>query len=194
MKKVLQEDIILGSGSPRRLELLQLVAASFEVDKSTGEEIISSTVPSEVVLELAQQKALEVAMRHEGKLVIGADTVVALDTEILGKPKNAEDACRMLSMLQGKVHQVYTGVCLLKKDGEQIRTDCFYECTNVHVAAMTEEEIAGYVATGEPMDKAGAYGIQGLFAPFISGIEGDYYNVVGLPVHALYQHLQRWGE
>lgn len=194
MKKVLQEDIILGSGSPRRLELLQLVADSFEVDKSTGEEIISSTVPSDVVLELAQQKAMEVAMRHEGKLVIGADTVVALDTEILGKPKDEEDACRMLSMLQGKVHQVYTGVCLLKKDGEQIITDCFYECTDVHVASMTAEEIAAYVATGEPMDKAGAYGIQGLFAPYISGIEGDYYNVVGLPVHALYQHLQRWGD
>ncbi len=184
------EQVILGSGSPRRRELLQLMQISFQVDKSTSEEVPHSSEPWEVVMELATQKASEVADRHrDGNLVIGADTIVALNDRILGKPADEAEAAEMLYALQGKTHQVYTGVCLIRQTGTEQQKEVFYECTSVHVAEMTDREIADYIATGEPLDKAGAYGIQGYFAPFITGIEGDYYNVVGLPVHALYRHL-----
>lgn len=184
------EQVVLGSGSPRRRELLQVLGVPFVVDKSTKEEVTRSSVPEDVVMELAEQKAAEVAQRHpDGSLVIGADTIVALEGRILGKPADAADAAKMLHALQGKTHQVYTGVCLIRQKGDTCEKEVFYECTKVHVAQMTDGEIAEYVATGEPLDKAGAYGIQGYFAPFVTGIEGDYYNVVGLPVHALYAHL-----
>lgn len=118
-------------------------------------------------------------------MIIGADTVVAASGRILGKPKDAGDAVRMLKMLQGKEHEVLTGVTLiLKKSGQEI---CFAEATKVHVYPMTEEQIRSYVESGEPMDKAGSYGIQGRFAAYVSGIEGDYNTVVGLPVGRLYQ-------
>lgn len=126
-----------------------------------------------------------------GTLVIGADTIVACDGEILGKPKDAKDAVRMLRLLSGRSHEVYTGVTFVYdcEDGTQgIHT--FYECTEVHFAPMTEEEIAEYVATGDPLDKAGAYGIQGFCARYITGISGDYNNVVGLPVGRVYQELK----
>ncbi len=187
-----EEQIVLGSGSPRRQELLQQMGLHFVVDKSEHEEVPHSNVPSEVVMELAEQKALEVAARHtDGSLVIGADTIVALDEWILGKPANEEEAFAMLKKLQGRAHQVYTGVCLVRRNGAHVQKENFFECTHVHVIEMSDEEIQTYVATKDPMDKAGAYGIQGLFAPFISGIEGDYYNVVGLPVSSLYRHLFR---
>ncbi len=187
-----EELIILGSGSPRRQELLEQMGLHFVVDKSQGEEVAHSTIPSQVVMELAEQKAREVAARHtEGSLVIGADTIVVLDDRILGKPGDEAEAYEMLRALQGRTHQVYTGVCLVRRTGEEIQQELFYECTHVHVTEMSHEEIQAYVATKDPMDKAGGYGIQGLFAPFISGIEGDYYNVVGLPVSSLYRHLFR---
>lgn len=187
-----EEQVVLGSGSPRRQELLQQMGLHFIVDKSENEEVPRSCIPSEVVMELAEQKALEVAGRHtDGSLVIGADTIVALDDRILGKPADEEEAFEMLHALQGRAHQVYTGVCLVRRNGEEIQQELFYECTHVHVIEMSDEEIRAYIATKDPMDKAGAYGIQGFFAPFISGIEGDYYNVVGLPVSSLYRHLFR---
>lgn len=188
----MSETIILASASPRRRELLMQMGLEFTVIPSKGEEIITRTVPSEVVMELAAQKAREVADRSdENTCIIGADTIVVRDGEILGKPKDEEDACRMLSMLAGTTHQVYTGVCLInKKSGEEeLRT--FYEATDVEFYPMSETEIRDYVATGEPMDKAGAYGIQGKCAVFIKGIRGDYNNVVGLPIARLYHELLR---
>lgn len=181
------EKIILASGSPRRKELLTQIGAVFEIIKAEGEEIITSSVPTEVVKELSMQKAKEVAGKCDGAVIIGADTVVAIDGQILGKPKDKEDAVRMLRMLQGKAHQVITGVAVLFE--EQQRTISFAEVTKVHVFPMTEAQIEDYVESGEPMDKAGAYGIQGRFAAYVSGIEGDYNNVVGLPVGRLYQEV-----
>ena len=182
-------NIILASGSPRRKELLAQVGIPFEIVKAEGEEIINTTVPEEAVKELSRQKAREVAARTDGDVVIGADTVVAADHEILGKPKDQEDAVRMIRMLQGRTHQVLTGVTVILRDGVRKNEICFAETTHVHVYPMTEEQIRDYVASGEPMDKAGAYGIQGLFAAYVSGIEGDYNNVVGLPVGRLYQEV-----
>ncbi|MCD8232068.1 MAG: Maf family protein [Clostridiales bacterium] len=202
----------------------------FEVCPSGGEEIITKEIPSEVVMELAKQKAAAVGEellkqkgnltsvhRPEGEndsaekaetvesiLVIGADTIVVNDEKILGKPHDAEDACRMLRSLSGKTHQVYTGVCLLLIGGE--KTDMadgkcrdsgvlkkevlFSEKTDVTFYPMTEEEICEYVGTGDPLDKAGAYGIQGICGKYIKGIEGDYNNVVGLPIARLYQEMK----
>ena len=182
-------NIILASGSPRRKELLAQVGISFEIVKAEGEEIINTTVPEEAVKELSRQKAREVDTRTDGDVVIGADTVVAADHQILGKPKDEEDAVRMIRMLQGRTHQVLTGVTVILRDGVRKNEICFAETTHVHVYPMTEEQIRDYVASGEPMDKAGAYGIQGLFAAYVSGIEGDYNNVVGLPVGRLYQEV-----
>ena len=160
---------------------------------STVEEVITSANSVEVVQELAQQKARDVA-KVAGKetpkaslLVIGADTIVVYEGKILGKPEDKEDAVRMLTMLQGKEHSVYTGVALLTGEQEII----FAEETRVQMCPMTPEEIAWYVNTGEPMDKAGAYGIQGLCARFIRQIQGDYNNVVGLPVGRIYQELKK---
>ncbi|MCD8096463.1 MAG: Maf family protein [Lachnospiraceae bacterium] len=180
--------IILASGSPRRRELLTQIGVSFEVHKAEGEEKLTTDVPQEVVRELSMQKAREVAGKVSGDLYIGADTVVAVDGQILGKPKDEEDAVRMLRLLQGRAHDVATGVAVIFTDGQEPLS--FAETTRVHVFPMTEEEICAYVQSGEPMDKAGAYGIQGLFAAYVSGIEGDYNNVVGLPVGRLYQELR----
>ncbi len=173
--------IILASASPRRRELMRRAGLAVEIMPSQVEETASSTEPGQVVQELAFQKAEDVASHYAGQdvVVLGADTVVSVDGEILGKPKDEEDAVRMLKKLQGRVHQVYTGVCMkFLRDGEEV---VFSERTDVSVCAMAEREIWDYVATGESMDKAGAYGIQGRFGTFISGISGDYNNVVGLP-------------
>lgn len=177
--------IVLASGSPRRRELLTQIGIAFEVQKAEGEEVITSDVPTEAVKELSMQKALEVAGKCDGDVVIGADTVVAVNGQILGKPRDEEDAMRMLRLLQGRSHEVITGVTVLLR--EQQRTISFAEVTKVHVFPMTEAQMEAYVKSGEPMDKAGAYGIQGKFAAYVSGIEGDYNNVVGLPVGRLYQ-------
>ena len=182
--------IVLASGSPRRRELLTQIGISFEVVKAEGEEKIMTDDPEEAVKELAMQKAQEVADRVDADVVIGADTVVAVDGEIMGKPKDPEDAVRMIHRIQGRDHEVLTGVAVILKKGEVETTINFAETTRVHVFPMTEEEIQAYAASKEPMDKAGAYGIQGLFAAYVSGIEGDYNNVVGLPVGRLYQEVK----
>lgn len=179
--------IILASGSPRRKELLTQIGIIFEVRKAEGEEKITSAVPAEAVKELSLQKAMEVARQCEGDVIIGADTVVAAEGRILGKPRDKEEAMDMLRLLQGRSHEVLTGVTVLLKDPAKVIS--FAEVTRVHVFPMTEEQIAAYADSGEPMDKAGAYGIQGKFAAYVSGIEGDYNNVVGLPVGRLYQEV-----
>lgn len=209
------KQIILGSASPRRRELLQLMGMEFEVLVSDAEERYQSIVPQDIVKELALSKAENVvallARQRQGAetgtnraaepagvmsrpcLVIGADTIVVKDGRILGKPKNEDDAFSMLESLQGRVHEVYTGVALLECDGEAVHVRANHaEVTKVFVHEMDEAEIRAYIATKEPMDKAGAYGIQGRFAVYIDRIEGDYYNVVGLPVAYLYQQLKRW--
>lgn len=187
--------VILASASPRRRELLHQVGLEPEIVPSDVEEVITSTRPDEVVMELSAQKAADAASRYQGQpvVVIGADTVVAADGKILGKPKDQEDAVQMIGMLQGQTHQVYTGVTMIFADtGEQVT---FAEETEVHVYPMTEAQIRSYVATGEPDDKAGAYGIQGCFAAYIQGISGDYNNVVGLPVGRVCHELRlRQGE
>ena len=187
--------IILASASPRRRELLMQIGLTFEIQVSDVEEKITANLPMEVVQELSRQKAeavLEVCEDEEPLLVIGADTIVSCDGIILGKPEDARDAARMLRMLSGRSHQVYTGVTLAYK-GKKRETHTFYEATTVHFAPMTDEEIQTYVDTLDPMDKAGAYGIQGFCARYITGIEGDYNNVVGLPVCRVYQELKRFG-
>lgn len=190
--------IILASASPRRRELLTQIGLKFEVQVSDAEEKITANKPQDAVMEIAAIKAKAVESARKAKqgeiiedtLIIGADTVVVFEETILGKPKDKEDAVRMLGMLQGKTHQVYTGVALLMA-GKQYG---FYEKTDVIFCPMTEEEIREYVATGDPMDKAGAYGIQGFCARYIREIHGDYNNVVGLPIGRLYQELKRMGE
>ena len=187
---------ILASGSPRRKELLANVVDSYEVIPAVGEEVISSTKPSEVVEELSFQKASEIFHKiftnESGRyVVIGADTVVSYKGRILGKPKDREDAANMIREFAGDTHAVYTGVTLfyVDEDGKEAH-HTFHEETLVDVAPMTEREILDYVATGEPDDKAGAYGIQGDFAIFIEGIKGDYYNVMGLPIARLYKEMK----
>lgn len=196
--------VILASASPRRRELLAKIGLGFEVIPAHGEEKVTKDWPADVVMELASQKAQEVAAgRNEDLLIIGADTVVVCDRKILGKPKDKKDAARMLDMLSGGTHQVYTGVCLLRKRrtretffrfAEYYRTECrtFFEKTDVTFEPMSAEEIAAYIATGDPMDKAGAYGIQGICARHIRQICGDYNNVVGLPTAAVYRELKKF--
>lgn len=194
------EHIILASASPRRRELLAQAGMQFTVIPSKGEEIITSTHPAEVVEELSLQKAQEVADRiligkseetTDLTVVIGADTVVACDHRILGKPVDHEDAHRMIGMLQGRVHQVYTGVTLIVKDQKgDIHTRTFSECTDVDVCEMSDDEVESYISTPEPYDKAGAYAIQGSFGIYIRGIRGCYYNVMGLPISRLCHELK----
>lgn len=199
--------LVLASQSPRRRELLSILGIDFDIRVSNCEEIITSSEPGQVTMELAKQKAMAVADELKTEyfsgednadsdkrpvVVIGADTVVAVDGEILGKPKDKDEARRMISKLSGKSHQVFTGVALVTvKNGEISCEDLFAEKTEVEVAEMSEQEIETYISTDEPYDKAGGYGIQGIFGKFVSGIKGDYNNVVGLPVHRLYDSLRR---
>lgn len=185
--------VILASGSPRRKEILEQVGIPFVVMVSNKEELITKEEPSEIVQELALRKAADIAGQVSGEaVIIGADTVVVKEKKILGKPKDEEEAYEMLSALQNQSHFVYTGVAVLIKDEEQIeKQHNFFVKTKVTVAPMTKEEIKAYIATGEPMDKAGAYAIQGRFAAYIQAIEGDYYNVVGLPIAKLHEVLSR---
>ena len=182
--------LVLASASPRRQELIQLLGLRAEIHPSGIAEDVTEADPSLLVQKLAFRKAEDVAKQYpKDYLVVGADTVVFFENRILGKPKNEEDAYRMLSALSGRTHQVYTGVSLHfqgKKMG-------FYEKTEVQFARLTEREIWDYIESKEPMDKAGAYGIQGRFAPFVKGIAGDYYNVMGLPLARLYQALKFLG-
>ncbi len=209
--------LVLASGSPRRRELLALMGYEFQVIVSEINESITKTEPAEVVEELSRQKAMDVyRIYKEGNgnnsnsgidknqpdtvIIIGADTVVAADGRILGKPGSREEAYEMLHTLQGCSHEVYTGVTLVKHRADkfaampgaappEIKT--FHECTKVIFYPMRDSEIWDYIDTKDPMDKAGAYGIQSGAARFIKGIEGDYNNVVGLPVARLYHELQR---
>ncbi len=191
--------IYLASASPRRKELLRQVGISFKVVPSTVEEKITKEKPNEVVEELSYQKAVDVCgkLAAGGKddfVVIGADTVVSAWGKILGKPADKADAARMLKDLQGGSHQVYTGVTIAWKYQDMAPMYAtFSECTDVTMYTMTDEEIKTYVDSGEPMDKAGAYAIQGLCAAHIQGICGDYNNVVGLPVGRLCQELKKRG-
>ena len=191
--------IYLASASPRRKELLKQVGISFKVMPSTVEENITKEKPDEVVEELSYQKAVDVCGKlsreeKEDFVVIGADTVVSCWGEILGKPKDKEDAVRMLKKLQGGSHQVYTGVTLAwKYQNMSAMYATFSECTDVTMYSMTDQEIRQYADSGEPLDKAGAYAIQGLCAAYIQGICGDYNNVVGLPVGRVCQELRKRG-
>ena len=206
--------IILGSASPRRRELLEQIGISFEVRDSDKEEVYHSLIPEEIVKELALSKAENVAddLREKQEqvkqisfdkknnvlldtIVIGADTIVVSDGSILGKPKDEADAVRMIRSLQGRSHKVYTGVAILDYDDEGKRKSVVHTVeTEVFVNPMSDEEIREYAATGEPLDKAGAYGIQGRFAAYIERIDGDYYNVVGLPVSYVYRQLKEIAE
>ena len=190
--------IILASASPRRSELLAQISLEFTVMPSDVEENPKSTLPQDIVIELSKEKARDVwgkiGQNNTGdSLVISADTVVSIEGEILGKPRDEEDAVRMLGLLSGKEHQVYTGVTLIWIDGEGKQEEySFYVCTGVLMYRMSRAEILEYVLSGEPMDKAGAYAVQGKAAAFIKSISGEYSNVVGLPTGRLYQEMKTW--
>ncbi len=204
---------ILASGSPRRKEILERVGISFEVLVSEADESHGKEEPSDIVRELAGRKA-EAVFRELSKernrqlpcILIAADTLVAMGKQVYGKPRDREDAVRMLRQLQGKTHQVYTGVCILGVSGESLPgaetaegvagqtysvfRDNFAEAADVHVMDMSVEEIREYVATGEPDDKAGAYAIQGIFRKYISGFTGDFETIKGLPGDAVLTHYR----
>lgn len=180
--------MILASQSPRRKELLSLITADFKIIPAKGEEILPKNIsPENAVLLLAEQKADEIFSAHKKEVIVAADTVVAIDGKILGKPADKEDAFYMLKTLSGRVHSVFTGVCVIFADGEK---KTFAEQTAVEFYPLSDEEIRAYIATGEPMDKAGAYGIQEKGALLVKRIEGDYYNVMGLPAGRLSRVLK----
>lgn len=182
--------LILASASPRRRELLEKLGVPFEVIVSDCDESLPEGIPAENAAELlAVRKAAAVAKMHPDAVVIGADTTVLLDDEILGKPKDPADCKRMLSALSGRMHKVVTGVAIFW-DG---RSASFSDETQVQFYPLSDAEIDAYAATGEPYDKAGAYGIQGRGALLAAGIHGDYYNVVGLPVARLARQLRSFG-
>lgn len=187
-------EFILASASPRRKELLGLAVADFDVVVSDADEdAVSKDVPVTLyVQELALLKASATAkevLKRKDAIIIAADTIVTLDGKILGKPNDEDGAFEMLSMLNGRTHEVYTGYCIMRmSDG---KTVCNSVRTEVEFKELTDKKIRGYIATGEPMDKAGAYGIQGFGSKLIKGINGDYFNVVGLPVSALCDTLER---
>ena len=187
--------IILASASPRRREIMNQIGIRFEVMPSVGEEVTTESAPDKVVCELSAQKAAEILEKAEGAVVVlGADTIVAHNGRILGKPVDAEDAKRMIASYAGDTHEVFTGVTVLVRDADgTMKKSSFAVRTGVRVRAMSEAEIDWYVATKEPLDKAGAYGIQGKFAPFIEGIDGDYYNVVGFPIAAVISETRALG-
>ena len=218
MQKEQNVRLVLASASPRRRELLSQIGLEFTVMPSTKEENAKTTEAGALVQELSRQKAVDIweqlsggqgqnpdadqeqiseetqepnlnGKRQPELLVIGADTVVCCEGKILGKPHSREAAAEMLTALQGRSHEVYTGVTLYS----QSETVTFFECTQVEFYPMAEVEISEYIDSKEPMDKAGAYGIQGLGARFVKGIRGDYNNVVGLPVGRLYQELKSHG-
>ncbi len=184
--------VILASQSPRRRELLaQMGLSDFIIRPAQGEEKVDGDLsPAQLVETLSAQKADEVAARSDpADLIIAADTVVSIDGKVLGKPHSTQEAFAMLSTLSGRAHTVYTGVTL--RQGGRVSTA--HVATTVHFRALTEAEISAYIATGEPMDKAGSYGIQGCGAMLVESIEGDYFNVVGLPVCQLSRMLLAFG-
>lgn len=177
--------LVLASKSPRRSEILKTAGIDFTVRVADADETIpDGTKPSDAVVFLAARKAMAVE-RADDELVLGADTVVVLDNKILGKPKDRDDAYNMIKSLSGRVHSVFTGVCAI---GNGVSVT-FAEETKVEFLPLTDEEISAYIDTDEPYDKAGAYGIQGLASKFIRGIEGEYFNVVGLPISRIYEKI-----
>ncbi len=184
------DKIILASNSPRRRQLLEMLGIDFEVILGTVEEIIDPTLSDdELVMDLAMQKAVDVFKNHKDRIVLGFDTMVYIDGEPLGKPKSAADASRMLRLLSGRTHEVVTGCAIVTKR----MSKTFHERTRVTFYPLSEAEIAAYVASGEPFDKAGAYAVQGLGAKYVKSIQGDFYTVMGLPVARLYHELQQIG-
>jgi len=182
--------LVLASASPRRQELLRNAGITFEIQPA---DIPEDPLPGENAKDcaerLAREKALTVARLRPGKAVLGADTVVVIDDQILGKPADASDAARMLRLLSGRTHQVITGVCLVLNG----RCSAASETTSVTMSEISADEISDYVASGESMDKAGAYAIQGIASRWIPRIEGDYSNVVGLPLALVYRMLTQAG-
>ena len=179
---------ILASASPRRRELFSLICPDFEVIVSAADESsVRADSPSELCMELASLKCHAVAEEHPDSVVIGADTIVCVDGEILGKPADRDDAERMLRMLSGRSHHVLTGLCICSY-GKTVCTD--FSDTEVVFKELTDEEIEEYIDSGDPFDKAGAYGIQNGAARFCRKIDGDFFNVVGLPVNRLYELLR----
>lgn len=184
--------IILASASPRRYELLKQIKIPFTVQVSKiNENKIKMGKPQNWVQNLALEKALDVAQSIDEGLVIGADTVVVKENRVLGKPLTSKEAMSMLNFLSGSTHQVMTGIAIVNAVNQRIFTDV--EITTVKFRNLTEQEIYSYVASGEPMDKAGAYGIQGLGALLVEGITGCYFNVVGLPLNKLALGLKKFG-
>lgn len=194
----MDKKIILASGSPRRREMMDRLGLPYTVITSDKEEDMSGHVPVTMVKMLSRMKAEDVfdKTRFDGNyrncVIIGCDTVVAHKGSILGKPHSEQEAYDMLRSLSGDAHQVYTGVCILVvEEDDVIRQHNFDVCTDVSVCELTDDEINKYIASGEPMDKAGAYAIQGLFAPYVTGISGDYYNIVGFPISRIYAVLKQ---
>jgi septum formation protein len=184
--------LILASGSPRRSEILTSVGWTFEKQSAdVDESVLPGETPEEYVCRLAREKAEAVAKLHETALVLGADTTVVIDNEIIGKPVDLDDARQMLRKLSGNRHEVLTGVALAKISEGNLETRVAYERTGVKFSELTDAEIEFLVAKGEPLDKAGAYAVQAQAALFIEGIEGDYWNVVGLPVNLVYSLMQK---
>lgn len=184
--------LVLASASPRRQELLRAACISFSVQPADVDETpLAEESPRQCAERLAREKALAVSQLRPGDLILGADTIVVVDEAILGKPVNSDDAARMLRLLSGRVHQVITGVCLIEPapDGRIVARTAS-ETTLVTMSKVSDDEIRASVATGEPMDKAGAYAIQGMASRWIPRIEGDYSNVVGLPVALVYRMLR----
>lgn len=186
--------VILASASPRRRELLAQIGMDFKVIISKADENISEPAPEQLVMKLSDIKAMAVYEEHgiedEATIILGADTVVAFDGKALGKPKDTQQAKEMLSMLSDNTHQVFTGVTILYKKQGELKSETFYDKTTVYTYPISDKEIDQYIMTGEPMDKAGSYGIQGIGAKFIKKIDGDYNNVVGLPVSKIYQKIK----
>jgi septum formation protein len=182
--------LVLASASPRRSELLQAAGISFSVQAADiPEEPRDGETPKNLAERLAREKALTVFRQKPDNTVLGADTIVVLDEEILGKPRDRQDAARMLRLLSGRQHEVITGVCLV---GHSIPADIRSAATLVTMDHIDESEIHNYIATGEPMDKAGAYAIQGVASRWISKLQGDYSNVVGLPVPLVWKMLRQY--
>lgn len=182
--------LILASASPRRQELLHLITHDFIVKTSdVDESVIYASTAKELVEKLAQAKAQAVAQQNPADTVIGCDTVVDLDGVPLGKPKDKNQAREMMRALSGRVHLVHTGVCLVQAD----KTVTFSQTSEVEFSPLSEEEIESYISTDEPYDKAGGYGIQGGAAKFICAIKGCYFNIMGLPVSALYRRMKDFG-
>jgi septum formation protein len=179
--------LILASGSPRRKELFGLLNIDYEIITSNIEEIVNTDIlPEDLVMDLAFQKAMDVFKSHKERIVLGFDTLVYIKDELLGKPKSKEDAIAMLRKLSGNTHIVLTGCAVISKSISK----SFYEKTRVTFYDMTDTEILEYVESGEPMDKAGAYGIQGLGSKYVKHVNGDYFSVMGFPVSRVYHELK----